>query len=342
MTTRRAILAAALGALCGAAGCGLLGGGPPIPTPPPPGAVLATIPVGSPPTLLALSPDGATLYAASNGELRIIRTADHTVTKTVRINPNPSGMTVAPDGARVYLTNLFSVTLTTLDVADGTLAPPRSLFLQRFRGGFGRMAVAPDDRTLYVANPVNRAFGIFDLTPTDRSAVLMPSVMPQDIAVTADGRTVYYVGCRPICTPGFLQVFDVPNQRFTTAVALDGNPFRIALSPDGTRAYSANLTGPSVSVVDLAGLTVAATIAVPVQPTGLAVARDGGAVYVASQTRGALTVIDPTTLSVRASAAIPQAREVVVSPDGRRAYVSSTATVLVVDTAALLAGAAAP
>lgn len=330
---------AALAALCCIAGCGLMsGGGPP---PPPPGAVVASVAVGAPPTFLALSPDGANLYAASNGELRVIRTADHSVAATLRINPNPNGMAVSPDGAQVYITNLFSVALTTLDTATNTLAPPTTLFMQRFRGGFGRMAVAPDGRTIYVANAVNRAFGIVDLTGGN-SSVLIPSVMPQDIAVTADGRTVYYVGCRPICTPGFLQVFDVPTGRFLQSVALSGNPFRIALSPDGARAYAANLTGPSLSVVDLANLTVTATVPVPVQPTGLAVARDGSAIYVASQTGGALTVIDPASLSVRASAAIPQAREVVVSPDGRRAYVSSNTTVLAIDTAALLAGAAAP
>jgi DNA-binding beta-propeller fold protein YncE len=68
------------------------------------------------------------------------------------------------------------------------------------------------------------------------------------------------------------------------------------------------------------------------------VARDGSAVYVASQTAGALTVLDPTSLSVRASAAIPLAREVVLTPDGRRAYVSSGQNVVVLDTAALLGG----
>src|SRR5262245_21318458 len=99
------------------------------------------------------------------------------------------------------------------------------------------------------------------------------------------------------------------------------------------RAYTANLTGPSVSVIDLAAKKVIARVAVPVQPTGLAVSRDGTTVWVASQTGGALTAIDASTNQVRGSVPIALARDVVVTPDGRAVYVSSERAVVVVDAA---------
>lgn len=323
----------ALVLLLGAAACGGLGG--PAPAPPPPGAVVATIAVGSPPTYLAIAPDGAQVYAASDGLLSVIRTADNSVVAKLPINPQPTGMGVSPDGTRVYINHLFSVAMTVLDTTTNTLAPSITLFLQRYRGGFGRMAVAPDGATIYVANSTNRVFGIIDLTG-NRSNVLTPTVFPLDLAVTPDGRTVYYAGCKPICTPGFLSVFDTATQRFTQDIAIDGSPYRIVLSPDAARAYTANLSGPSVSVVDLTARRLLTNVAVPTQPTGLALTRDGSTLYVASQTSGALTVIDTSTLTSRA-ASIAQAREVVVTPDAARAYVSSSTQVLVLDTHALVA-----
>jgi YVTN family beta-propeller protein len=166
----------------------------------------------------------------------------------------------------------------------------------------------------------------------------MPDISPVDVAITPDGRTVYLAGCKPICTPGFVQLLDTASQRFTREIQIDGNPYRIAVAPNGARAYTANLSGPSVSVIDLAANTVAATVTVPVQPTGLAVSPDSGTVWVASQTGGALTAIDAATNQVRASVAIGLARDVVATPDGRQVYVSSERAVVVIDPSALAGG----
>jgi YVTN family beta-propeller protein len=296
--------------------------------------VVARLRVGAAPTMLAVSPDGRRVYAASNGSISIIDGSTNTVLKTITNDPNSTGIAVAPDGATVYVTHLFSIDLTVIDAATDALAPSLTLFLQRLRGGFGRLAVAPDNQTIYVANRANQAFGIVDLGGGPGS-LLKPTVWPVDVAVSPDGRTVYGAGCKQICTPGFVQVYDVPTQRFTDEIQVDGNPYRIVLAPNGATAYVANLTGPSVSYVDLAARQVTATVAVPPQPTGLGISPDGATLYVASQTAGTLSVLDVATPAVRAQLPVYQARDVAVSPDGRRVYVSSADQVLVVDAAQL-------
>src|SRR5262245_38472270 len=70
---------------------------------PPPGAILATLPVGSGPTLLAVSPDGSRVYAATNSKLGVIDTTANRVVATVPIDPYPTGLAVSPDGKRVYV-----------------------------------------------------------------------------------------------------------------------------------------------------------------------------------------------------------------------------------------------
>jgi len=306
---------------------------PPQPAPTSP-AVIATIPVGAPPTLLAVAPDGKHVYAASNGSLTVIDTAGNTAVATHSLPPNSTGIAVAPDGSRVYVAALFSINLGVLDTATNTMAPPIELFLQRLRGGFAWMALSRDGGTAYITNKTNDALAIVSL-PSGQGTTLMPRVRASDVALSPDGRTLYLAGCKPICTPGYVQFLDTATQRFTTEIAVGALPYRIAVAPDGTRAYTVNLSGPSVSVINLRSNAVTATIAVPVQPTGLAVSPDGRTVWVASQTGGALTVIDAASTGIRTSVPIALARDVAVAPDGRRVYVSSERAVVVLDAAAL-------
>lgn len=329
--TSAAVRLIAIALLVLLAGCG--GFGPTAPQAPA-SAVVATLQAGAAPTLLAASPDGRRVYAASNGSISIIDAGANTVLKTLEHAPNATGVAVAPNNAHAYVTNLFSINLAVVDAASESLAPGITMFLARLRGGFGRLAVAPDNQTVYVANTANQAFGIIDLGGGP-GQLLMPTVWPVDVAVSADGRTVYAAGCKQICTPGFVQVYDAVNGRFTQEIAVDGNPYRIVLSPNGANAYVANLTGPSVSFVDLASRAVTATVAVPPQPTGMGISPDGSTLYVASQTAGTLSVVDVASASVRMQLPVYQARDVAVRPDGRYVYVSSGDKVLVVDAAQL-------
>jgi YVTN family beta-propeller protein len=325
-------------ALLALAACGQPGAPPPLPqavqSAQSGGAVVATIPVGAPPTLLAVAPDSRHVYAASNGSLTVIDTSSNTAVARLSINPNSTGIAVAPNGSLVYVASLFSINLTVLDTSTNTLARPIQLFLQRLRGGFAWMALSPDGGTAYIANRANRRLAIVSL-PGGRGHTVMPDVGPSDVALTPDGRTLYVSGCKPICVPGFVQTFDTATRRFTHEIAVGSSPFRVVIAPDGAHAYTADLAGATVSVIDVAAATTTTRVPVPVQPTGLAVSPDNRTLWVASQTGGTLTAIDATTNQVRASLPIQQARDVVATPDGRRVYVSSDNSVAVIDPAAL-------
>lgn len=301
-------------------------------------APLVSFPIGSPPVYLAIAPDGSRVYAASTDRLSIIGVATGSILHTVETPPMPTGLAVTPDGSRVLMTTLFGLRLAVIDGTSGSITSHIRLVLEQIRGGYGRIAVTPDGATAYVANQDNLELGVVDLRAgTSQNTSL--DMRPTDVAVAPDGRRLYIVGCRNFCVTGTIEVMEVPSGTFASGrMSVGGQPYRIALSPDGARAYTANVGDSTLSVVDLTTGALIAKVPVGAQPTSIAVTRDGRLVYVASQAGGSLTVVDTATSSVRASVPIRLPREVVVTPDGSRVYVSSRESVLVLDARTLIGG----
>ena len=76
----------------------------------------------------------------------------------------------------------------------------------------------------------------------------------------------------------------------------------IVLSPDGAHAYVTNGRGGSISVVDLAPLTVGRAIeGVAPRPWGIGVGPDGKTLYVAGGPSNELVVVDAATGMTRTS-----------------------------------------
>lgn len=165
----------------------------------------------------------------------------------------------------------------------------------------------------------------------------------------AEARPVAYVTNRGA---GTVSVIDTRDQEIATTIGVGNDPVAVALSPDYRVAYVANRCGDdpacesfgTVSVIDTATNAATATVVLnyaddACQPSGLAVAPQGQAVYVVSRCRGRfqpglISVIDTTHNAVVASIQSPiPPRDVVITADGRFAYVSAVASDLfVIDT----------
>jgi YVTN family beta-propeller protein len=143
----------------------------------------------------------------------------------------------------------------------------------------------------------------------------------------AEAQTKAYVTSATTVT-----VIDTSTEAVLGTIPVGAGPARVAISPDGTRAYVSNRDSDSVSAIDTATDTVVATISVGDAPGALAVTPDGQHVYVVLAA-GVVQAIDTAANSIVATITVAgSGGGVAITPDGRRAYVAS-GQVSVLDTA---------
>ncbi|MGE0299439.1 beta-propeller fold lactonase family protein [Pseudonocardia sp.] len=114
-------------------------------------------------------------------------------------------------------------------------------------------------------------------------------------------------------------------------------PADVVVSPDGRRAYVANLGDDTVSVLDATTLAPVGTpIAVGDAPNSLALSADGRRLYVSDTRADTVTIVDTAAARAVATVAVGAFPDgIALSPDGRRLYVGNAEddTVSVIDTA---------
>jgi YVTN family beta-propeller protein len=136
-----------------------------------------------------------------------------------------------------------------------------------------------------------------------------------------------------------LSVIDLATNTVVASPAVRGAPIRVALTPDGRRAYVTSREtagGAFVSVLDTATSQVTDTIANVTDffISGIAIGQDGARAYVASAGNDhTVKVLDIATNTVAATVPMDNSIDVAVAPDGRHVYVTSFEGVTVIDAA---------
>jgi len=110
----------------------------------------------------------------------------------------------------------------------------------------------------------------------------------------------------------------------------------IAVSPDGTRVYVANINSNTISVISTATNTVLTTISVGQSPLGVCFSPDGKRAYVTHITTSSVSVINTSTASVITTVHVGNyPYGIAASPDGKTVYTANTqaSTVTAINTA---------
>jgi YVTN family beta-propeller protein len=122
---------------------------------------------------------------------------------------------------------------------------------------------------------------------------------------------------------GFALSADTPQPVVHPAIEGNRGPFNVAFTRDGTRAVVTEFDEGAVAIIDRASGKVVRHIPTGgEQPTGVAVTPDGSLAVVTNSLSGSVSFVDLNLLKAETVTLLGMPWDVVLSPDGGRAYVS--------------------
>lgn len=234
-------------------------------------SVMATVPVGSNPQQIQLTPDGSKLFVSN--ELSNIVTVISTATDTVMGQPipvgtNPGPIRFTPNGAKAYVVNEGSDNVSVIDVTTLTETARVSVGTRPVT-----LSRTDDGAKVYVANELDNDVSVIS-TATDTVIGLPIAVgsAPHTMAKTPDGTELYVANEGNASNS--ISVIATASDSVVAIISLlpSRDPGSIHFLPNGTKAYVANRgcagitcvpaeVAPTVSVINVATNMVIKTIA---------------------------------------------------------------------------------
>lgn len=183
-------------------------------------------------------------------------------------------------------------------------------------------AYGESNGTLIVTAAQNMNAGLYDVAVggvTQDGAPLQPVYAAVRITVPGQRAALDYVADY---NGNAVTPVDPRTNAFGSSIVVDQNPVDVALSSDGSRAYTANEGSNDVSAIDTATLSVVKTVPVGTAPTGIACSPDGATIWVTNNGDNTVQAIDAKTLAASPAIAVgSHPGALVVSPDGATVYV---------------------
>jgi YVTN family beta-propeller protein len=228
-------------------------------------------------------------------------------------------------GATLVVANKTDDTVDLVNVADG-----RSRATLATGHAPHEVAVSTDGATAVVSNYGDRAEAGSSLTVVDvsggevvRTIDLGEHRRPHGLAWVSERKVVVTAE-----DSAHLLVVDIVDGTIAAAIETGQEiSHMVAVMPDGSRAFVANIGSGTVTAIDLERGVKLADIATGSGAEGIAVTPDGKEVWVGNRASDTLSVIEPATLEIKAT--VPCAGfpiRVAITPNGKRVLVSLAST----------------
>jgi YVTN family beta-propeller protein len=243
------------------------------------GAALAAIPLGGPPSGLALSPDGSTLYVTSaepNGRVWVVDTAGAKVVASIPAGHTVMSPVLSPDGQTLYVCCRFNNEVVFIDVAERAVRKRVPVAREPIAA-----AVTPDGRFLLAAHHIHAGPSDADYVASSVSVIdieagkvqqtlKLPngSGMLRDVRVSLDGKFAcvthlvarFHLPTTQIergwINSNALTLIDLASMTVINTVLLDNvdrgaaNPWAVAWSADSQRIFVSHAGTHEISMID--------------------------------------------------------------------------------------------
>ena len=248
-------------------------------------SVLATVPVGSHPMGVAVTPDATRAYVSNerSNSVSVIDTATNTVVATVPVGESPTGIRVNPSGTQVWVANSFTGGVSVIDTAtNAVVATVTEPELPH------DIAFHPDGTRAYVSGQRGDVFVVDTATRAVVATVDLGHSL-WGIEVLPDGSKIYVAHL--LATD--VAVIDAATNAVVASIPVGAHPQGLAVSPDGSRVYVGDLHS-GLWVIDTATDTATHARAVP-DAVDVGVSPAGDRVYVTHSS--GVAVVDAATLA---------------------------------------------
>jgi DNA-binding beta-propeller fold protein YncE len=257
-------------------------------------SVKSTLPIDAAWYGLAWSPDGTKVYsagAAQNNVQEFAFAADGTLTRarTFLLPGAPGdtfagGLAVSRNGRMLYVTRVFAMTLSAIDLTTGQVTKTAQLDAEPYTA-----VVSADGAFVYVSLWGGRRVEILAGDSLALYGELMTDDHPNAMALSNDGRRLF-VACAGSAA---VWVFDTFTLETLEQIAVTlyseaprtSTPNSLGLSPDGTTLLAANADLNALAVIDVSNSThsvVSGFIPTGWYPTGAVFTRDGRQILILS------------------------------------------------------------
>lgn len=269
--------------------------------------------------------------------LAISMTFDHPAEARQDDAPAPPA-SAAEGGGTLIVLNKAEATVSLLD-RDATTGEGEAFAMIGVGIGPHEVAVSPDGKTAVVCNYGDRANAGNSLTVIDlpqrravRTIDLGEYRRPHGIVYLSDGERI--VVTSEVAKK--LIVVNVPEGAVEHAIDTNAEiSHMVAVTPDESRAFVANLGSSSISAIDLKNKALIKVVATGRGAEGVDVSPDGREIWVGNRAANNITIIDAETLELSHTLPCPTFPiRCKFTPDGQRVLVSNAESgdVVVFDT----------
>src|SRR5207248_371124 len=226
--------------------------------------------VGSLPLAMVESPDGRSLYIASNGYMKpaitIVDVKSQRVSDVVVLDHAWVGLAWHPDGKRLYVSGAGNNTVHELRLNERRAARDSEEGAQG-RPDESRLTRGPD---LVLGRPMDVP------VPGSNRPEPVPQSFVGGLAITPDGTRLFAVHV----LSQIVSAVDVRTGHVLRTIDLAAEPYTCLVSPDGRTLFVSLWGGAKVLLFDTVSFEPRGEIAVGEHPNALAITKDGRRLFV--------------------------------------------------------------